>query len=158
MTDLSPETALALLASHGADLARWPADAGAALPALAARDARVAAALAEAQALDADLAAWAAAPLPALAAIDVAAITAQRQLPPQDAPEARRFAGWRPALLAASLAMMLATVGWLAMPAAPDAPSPIASVRSPSAVAAADEADLAFAYVFTPTAVEEDLI
>jgi hypothetical protein len=157
VTNLNPETAIAIIAGHGADPARWPADVAAPLLALAARDADVAAALADARALDADLAGWLAA-APALAAVDATAITAIRQEQPQQLPAARRSTGWRPALLAASLTMMLATAGWLSMPGAPGSVSPIASARSPSAVAEADEADLVFAHVFTPTAAEEDLI
>jgi hypothetical protein len=162
VTALTPETAIAIIASHGADPARWPADAEATLLALAASDADVAAALADARALDADLAGWLAA-APPLAAVDVAAITALPQ--ERSAPQARPAFGWRPALLAASLTMMIATAGWLAMPGGPgsqpvsgDPRSPIASARSPSAVAEADETTLVFAHVFTPTAAEEDLI
>jgi hypothetical protein len=155
LTDLSPETALAIIASHGADPARWPADACAAVLAMAQHDDDVAAALDAARALDADLAGWLAAG-PALAAVDVAAITAQ----PRHAVAApRRWSGWRPMLLAASLTMMLATFGWLAMPGQePAQPAPMASIQPPSAGIEAAEADLAFAYVFTPTAAEEDLI
>ena len=155
MTALTPEAAIAIIASHGADPARWPADAAAPLLDLAASDADVAAALADARTLDADLAGWLAA-TPALAVVDVAAITAMPQERP--APVSRPAFGWRPALLAASLTMMIATAGWLAMPGAPESASPIASTRSPSAVAEADETDLVFAHVFTPTAAEEDLI
>lgn len=151
MTELTPEAAIAIIASHGADPARWPDEVRASLLALAARDPQLAAALAEARALDADLAGWLAAPVP-LAAVDIAAITAQRQ---ESVPVARRAAGWRPALVAASLTMVLATAGWLAMPGTK---SPDAAARPPLAVAEAGDADLAFAYVFTPTAAEEDLI
>lgn len=157
MTALSPETACAILASHGADPARWPAEDRAALLALAGRDATVAAALAEAQALDALLDDWAATPA-ALAGIDVSAITAVPQQP------RARTDRWRPALLAASLALVVAVGGWLgagnqlAGPRAAQNPMEIASAVPPSAAAAAGEADLAFAFVFTPTAAEEDVI
>lgn len=157
MTALSPETACAILASHGADPARWPAGDRAALLALAGRDASVAAALAEARALDAMLNGWAAAPAP-LAGIDTAAITARPQLHRQPAP------AWRPALLAASLALVVAVGGWLgvASPLGSQRAAPLqseyASAAPPSAAAGAGEADLAFAYVFTPTAAEEDVI
>jgi hypothetical protein len=155
VTIFTPEQAIDIIASHGADPARWPADARAALLALAGSDADVAAALADARALDADLATWLAAPAPALAVVDIAAITA---LPREGLPVRRRAPGWQPALLAASLALTLATAGWLAMPGAPGARSLLASSRSPSAVAEADETALVFAQVFTPTAAEEDLI
>lgn len=167
MTSLTPETAIAIIASHGADPAVWPADVAAALLARAESDSDVAAALADARALDADLAGWLAA-TPALVGVDLVAITAAAQLPTeQPAPAARRAAGWRPALLAASLTVMLATAGWLAMPGVPGfqpisgvpgSPSPNPSARSPSAVTEADETALVFAQVFTPTAAEEDLI
>ncbi|WP_439545979.1 hypothetical protein [Sandarakinorhabdus sp.] len=156
MTALTPETASAILASHGADPVRWPAEHRAALLALAASDAAVAAALVEAQRLDAMLADWAAAPAP-LAGIDAAAIAAlpqQRPAPPQ------RATGWRPALLAASLALVVAVGGWLGFAdqftAQPQTRIVIAA--PPSAGVVAGEADLVFAYVFTPTAAEEDLI
>ncbi|WP_353218222.1 hypothetical protein, partial [Sandarakinorhabdus sp.] len=73
MTALSSQTACAILASHGADPARWPAADRSALLLLAGSDPAVAAALAEAQAMDAMLAGWANAPaaLP-LGAIDTA--------------------------------------------------------------------------------------
>lgn len=170
MTNLSPDQALALLASRGSSLTRWPAEAAFALPALAARDAAVAAAWAEAQALDAALNAWAqpdALPLP----FDVAAITALPQAGAQPAPVAAsprlvvssqaRF-GWRPALLAASLALVVAVGGWLGL-SGPQAPMSttaleIAAAPTPSTGAGVAEADAAFAYVFSPTAVEEDVI
>lgn len=154
MTALAPETACAILASHGADPARWPAENRAALLALAASDAMVAAALAEARALDALLGDWASAPVP-IKGVDAAAITAL----PQQGP-ARRATGWRPAAMAASLALVMAVGGWLGMAdqftAQPQ--TEIASAALPSAAAEAGDADLAFAYVFTPTAAEEDLI
>ncbi len=165
MTALSPETAIAIIASHGADPARWPAADRAAVLALSAADADVAAALADARILDAALGDWLAAPLPMMAAVDVAAITSGA--PGRAAPMLRRIAGWRPALMAASFAAMLATAGWLApaglLPTPGSAPQmKIASAQSPSpsqvAGAGVGEADLAFAYVFTPTAAEEELI
>ena len=156
MTALSPETALAILASHGADPARWPAQDRAALLALAGSDAAVAAALADARALDAMLASWAAAPVPP-ARIDTAAITGLPQLRPVQAGPVR---GWRPALLAASLALVVAVGGWIGFAGQYDrqAATEIATAPPSSAGVVAGEADLAFAYVFTPTAAEEDVI
>lgn len=150
---LSPETALEIIASHGADPARWPADVRGRLLALATDDAVVAAALAEARALDAMLGDWAGVPAEGL--IDVAAITAL----PQQGTAPRRAAGWRPALLAASLALVVAVGGWLGLsgPMNVAGGARVAAV-SPSAETAVGEADVAFAYVFTPTAAEEDLI
>jgi hypothetical protein len=156
VTALSPETALAILASHGADPARWPVQDRAALLALAGRDATVAAALADARAMDAVLAGWAAAPVPP-ARIDTAAITAlpqQRPVPPGP------VRAWRPALLAASLALVVAVGGWIGFAGqyGGQVATEIATATPSSAGVAAAEADLAFAYVFTPTAAEEDVI
>ncbi|WP_156255969.1 hypothetical protein [Sandarakinorhabdus oryzae] len=152
---LSVEIALELIASHGADPARWPADQRAGLLALAAADADVAAALVDARALDAQLAGWAKAPLEG-AGIDIATILA---LPQDGAAAPRRANGWRPALLAASLALVVAVGGWLGLSGqmTDTGPQEIAAA-SPSAGASASEVDDGFAYVFTPTAAEEDLI
>lgn len=151
---LSPETALDIIASFGADPARWPADSRAAVLALAAVDAGVAAALAETGALDAALAAWAAVPATS-AAVDVAAIL---KLPQENIAAVPRSAAWRPALMAASAALVVAVGGWAGLSGRfADAKTEIAAV-SPSAEAAEGEADDAFAMVFTPTAAEEDLI
>ena len=103
--------------------------------------------------LDALLGQWAAAPMEG-ASVDVAAILAQPQL--RDAPS-RAGAVWRPALMAASLALVVAVGGWIGFSDRfASSPTQIAVV-SPSAEAGAGEAE-AFAYVFTPTAAEEDLI
>jgi hypothetical protein len=154
VTTLSPETALDILASHGADPARWPAGSRDALLALAGSDAGVAAALAGAQAVDGTIAEWLDRPVPALA-VDVAAITVLPQTSPQAAP-----ARWRPALLAASLALVVAVSGWLGVENrfGGDAAIVVATAPPPPAGAELAEADAAFAYVFTPTAAEEDLI
>jgi hypothetical protein len=164
VTTLSTQTALDILASHGADPARWPAGTRAALLALAGSDAAVGAGLAEARALDAALGDWLAAPLPAMA-VDVAAITALPQTLPEMAPQIEPLRavagrGWRPALLAASLALVVMVGGWLGAGArfGGDATVNIAAAPPPSAGAELAEADAAFAYVFTPTAVEEELI
>jgi hypothetical protein len=154
--NIAPATALDILASHGADPARWPVSDSAAIFALAASDDDVADALADMRDLDVVLDMWAAAP--AAGRIDVAAITAQRQLPAQPVWN-ERMPGWRPALLAASLALVVAVGGWLGLagPIEHAGGARIAAV-SPSAEPAVGEADAAFAYVFTPTAAEEDLI
>lgn len=150
---LSTETALEIIASHGADPARWPADVRGRLLALAADDAIVAAALAESRTLDVMLGDWAGAP--AAGSIDVAAITAL----PQQGTAPRRAAGWRSGLLAASLALVVAVGGWLGLSGQMNVAggARVAAV-SPSAEPVVGEADVAFAYVFTPTAAEEDLI
>lgn len=163
MTTLTPDQAIALLASRGSTLSRWPAEAAFALPGLAARDAAVAAAWAQAQALDAALDAWADVPGP-VPAIDIAAITALPQLavPAVPARAMQASFGWRPALLAASLALVVALGGWLGL-SGPQAPmsttaQQIAAAPTPSTGAGVAEADAAFAYVFSPTAAEEDVI
>lgn len=151
---LSPETALDIVASFGADLARWPADSRAAVLALAAVDAGVAAALAEAIASDSALTEWANAPATG-AAVDVAAIL---KLPQEQNASASLRATWRPALMAASVALVVAVGGWAGLSGRfTDTKTEITAV-SPSAEAAEGEADAAFAMVFTPTAAEEDLI
>ena len=158
MTVFSPETALEIIAGHGADPARWPPELRAAVQGLAASDAVVAAALADALTLDAALAAWAAEPVDAR--IDVAAILAlpqEQDLPRRTGPAQRHH--FRPALLAASLALVAAVGGWIGLSGQlvkSGAPEIIAA--SPPAGAVAGGADDAFAYVFTPTAAEEDLI
>ena len=103
--------------------------------------------------LDALLGQWAAAPMEG-AWVDVAAILAQPQL--RDAPS-RAGAVWRPALMAASLALVVAVGGWIGFSDRFASPPTQIAVVSPSAEAGAGEAE-AFAYVFTPTAAEEDLI
>ncbi|MCM0032218.1 hypothetical protein [Sandarakinorhabdus limnophila] len=103
--------------------------------------------------LDALLGQWAAAPMEG-ASVDVAAILAQPQL--RDAPS-RAGAVWRPALMAASLALVVAVGGWIGFSDRFASPPTQIAVVSPSAEAGAGEAE-AFAYVFTPTAAEEDLI
>ena len=153
MTELSPETALEIIAIHGGDPARWPADKRAGVLALAGLDAGVAAALVEARALDAALAGWAVAPSHGTE-IDVAAILAL----PQQQQAAQRHA-YRPALLAASLALVVAVGGWFGLSGRmPGTETPQIAAAPPSAGPAASEADAAFAYVFTPTPAEEDLI
>ncbi|WP_017667381.1 hypothetical protein [Sandarakinorhabdus sp. AAP62] len=103
--------------------------------------------------LDVLLAQWAAAPV-AGASVDVAAILTLPQH--REAPR-RAGAVWRPALMAASLALMVALGGWLGLSDRFASPPTQIAAATPSAEAAAGEAE-AFALVFTPTAAEEDLI
>ena len=103
--------------------------------------------------LDALLGQWAAAPMEG-ASVDVAAILVQPQL--RDAPR-RAGTVWRPAFMAASLALVVAVGGWIGLSDRFASPPTQIAVVSPSAEAGAGEAE-AFAYVFTPTAAEEDLI
>ncbi|OYU15725.1 MAG: hypothetical protein CFE37_04100 [Alphaproteobacteria bacterium PA4] len=150
-TPFTIEQALAIIAAHGGDAARWPDDARPGVLALAG-DPAVAAALADARALDALLADWAGADAP-LPALDVAAITA---LPQQRAP--RRLPLW---LGGGAIAAALAAVLVLAMPEAAPPESQIAqstATTAPSAAVTGNDADVVFATVFTPTQDEEDLI
>jgi hypothetical protein len=120
-------------------------------------------------ATEAAIADWLARPLPAMTVVDVAAITALRQEPAARASAPASAARvWRPALMAASVTILLAAAGWLAMPMASQMATPgqtgapaqmkLAAAQLPSVGLAAAETDLAFAYVFTPTAAEEELI
>lgn len=154
---IGPAEACDLIAAHGGDPARWPADQRAALLALAAADPGVAAALADARALDAALDGWADDHLVVPAPLDLAGITRlAQQAPPVPG---RMATGWRPALLAASLALVLAVGGWLGLSPQPDQPAQMAAAPPLSAgVGDGNGSDPAFAYVFSPTATEEDLI
>lgn len=145
---MTPERAIEIIASHGADAVRWPVDERDAVLAQAG-DPRVAAALAEARRIDAALGDWLA-EMP-VAMPDLDAITRRPQLPSAS----RR---WWPGAVAAAIVVMLATASaWLIDPGQRAASVPeIAAVTAPSA--AATDGEEAFAYVFTPTASEEDLI
>ncbi len=154
---MNTDRALEIIAAYGADARRWPADDRAAVLALAG-DPQVAAALASARALDAVLADWAAAPV--MGSLDLAAITRQPQQRPV-AHVARR--GW---IIGGAMAAAIAGVIALA-PARDTTSTQIASVSNlsnatvPSATVpggpTGSDAE-AFAYVFTPTADEDDLI
>jgi hypothetical protein len=156
---ISPADACDLIAAYGGNPARWPAEQRAALLALAAADARVANALADARALDAALDGWADDRLVVPAALDLAAVTRLAQQAPVQPGRVAAGGRWRPALLAASLALVLAVGGWLGLSPTADQPPRIAVV--PPLLAGAGDGsggDPAFAYVFSPTATEEDLI
>ncbi len=152
------DRALEIIASHGADARRWPADERAAVQALAA-DARVAAALADARGLDALLTGWAGAEVPL--AIDIAAITRQPQVQPR--PPLRGRAWIAGGALAAAVAATIALVPMRDMPQATSTTNIAAISHSPVRSATAErglsssDAD-AFGYVFTPTADEDQLI
>ena len=158
--DLTPERALEIIDAYGADSARWPDDARPALLALAASDAGVAAAVAQARGLDALLGSWADAVAPR--EFDLAAIARV----PQEAPAivhgsafSRRWitGGALAAAVAAGLIILAP------MQRAPDAVVASVSPELPAPSAAATgkaigtEADV-FASVFTPTPDEEELI
>jgi hypothetical protein len=155
--DRAPEMrALDVIASYGADPARWPAEERAAVLALASRPA-VAAALADARALDALLDDWARADV-AAAPFDAA------QLTPRAAPVApARRRGWLAAgAMAAAVAAAVVLTPMGAVTPQPDAPqvamiSPQTTVPS-ATVASEPGSDAEFAYVFTPTVDEDALI
>lgn len=146
--------ALEIIAAYGADSARWPPVEAAALRAIAASDALVASALAEAQPLDGLLADWAEASVPV--GIDLAAIT---RLPAEAPVPARRWVagGIFAAAIAAGIAFLV--------PVAPAADPGLATVSLQTAVplptaegdAFGSDADV-FATVFTPTVDEDALI
>ncbi|PZN95417.1 MAG: hypothetical protein DCF31_06780 [Alphaproteobacteria bacterium] len=157
---MNVERAIEIIESHGADAHRWPAGDRAAVQALTA-DPRVAAALATAREVDALLDDWAATPV--AGRIDLAAIA---RLPQQAPPQASaaslrpRNRGW---IMGGAMAAALAGIIALA-PFRNDTTSRVAGLSNtavPSATVAAtgDGSDAeAFAYVFTPTADEDELI
>jgi hypothetical protein len=153
---VTEDRALEIIASYGADPARWPADERAGVLALAGRP-TVAAALADARALDALLGDWAAADV-------VAAPFDAAQLTPRAAPivPARRR-GWLAAgAMAAAVAAAVVLTPMAAVTPQADAPQIAmnsAQTTVPSATVASDTgSDAEFAYVFTPTVDEDALI
>lgn len=157
---MSPERALEIIDAYGADCARWPDDARAALLALVASDAGVEAALAQARSLDDLLGGWAGDVAPR--EFDLAAIVRT----PQETPAATLKGPWplrwiSGGALAAAVAAGLIVLA--PMQRAPDAVVASISRKLPAPSAAATgkaigtEAD-AFASVFTPTPDEEELI
>jgi hypothetical protein len=118
------ERALEIIAAHGADVGRWPAAEATGVLALAARDAAVAVAIADARRLDDVLAAWAS-PVPErrfdaaalIAAVPGAAVPATVAMP------ARVSRGW---LAGGALAAAVAAV-LLLMPGARHAVLPSAA-------------------------------
>jgi hypothetical protein len=153
---VTEDRALEIIASCGADSARWPVDERAAVLALASRPA-IAAALAVARALDALLGDWARADV-------VAAPFDAAQLTPRAAPvvPARRRGLLAAGAMAAAVAAAVVLVPMAGVTPQPDAPqvamtSPQTTV--PSATVASDPgSDADFAYVFTPTVDEDALI
>jgi hypothetical protein len=149
---VTPETALQIIESHGGDPLRWPEADRAALLALAASDARIGTALADARVLDAMLDGWAGDVAPAR--FDLAAITAAPQ--EQVARPRRWLAGGALAAAAAAVLIVLAPMaGDVSTPAS--VPSATASNQGIGGEVIGSDAE-AFAEVFTPTADEEDLI
>lgn len=153
---MTEDRALEIIASYGADPARWPADERAGVLALAGRPA-IAVALADARALDTLLGDWATA--------DVAAVPFDAaQLTPRAAPvmPARRR-GWLAAgAMAAAVAAAVVLTPMAGVTPQPDAPH-VAMIfpqtTVPSATVASDAgSDAEFAYVFTPTVDEDALI
>ena len=149
---MTEDRAIEIIASHGADAARWPDDERAALLALAGTPA-VAAALAEAAALDTLLVGWARADV-AGAPFDSAGL-----VPAPALPAARPLRRW---LAAGAMAAAVAAAVVLApMRSTPSLPATQVAVVSPvpSATVEGDAgSDAEFAYVFTPTVDEDTLI
>ncbi len=145
---MTNEQALAIIAAYGADVRRWPAaEAGDVLACMAA-DPVVAAAHAEAGALDALLADWAGTAVPLLPLDGAALVPAAVVVPAR--PLRRWLAGG--ALAAAGAA---ALVLMLPMPAA----MPAGSKAAPLVAAATAGSDAeGFAQIFTPTVDEDELI
>ena len=158
---MTEDRALEIIASCGADSARWPADERAAVLALASRPA-IATALADARALDALLGDWARADV-VTAPFDAAQLTprAAPVVPAPIVPARRR--GWiAVGAMAAAVAAAVVLTPMGGVTPQPDAPqmamtSPQTTV--PSATVASDPgSDADFAYVFTPTVDEDALI
>jgi ferric-dicitrate binding protein FerR (iron transport regulator) len=153
---VTEDRALEIIAALGADPARWPDDERAAALALTGQPV-IAAALADARALDALLGDWATADVVA-APYDAARLT------PRSAPVApARRRGW---MAAGALAAAVAAAVVLT-PMASMAPEPAATqvamnspqMTVPSATVSSDGgSDADFAYVFTPTVDEDALI
>lgn len=157
---MTEDRALEIIASYGADPARWPADERAAVLALTGRPA-VAAALADARALDALLGDWATADVVA-APFDAAQLTprAAPVVPAPIVPARRR--GWLAAgAMAAAVAAAVVLTPMAGVTPQPDAPQVAmnsSQTTVPSATVASDTgSDAEFAYVFTPT-VDEDAV
>ncbi|MBC7504356.1 MAG: hypothetical protein H7267_01280, partial [Sandarakinorhabdus sp.] len=158
MTDAftAQERALEIIAACGADSARWPEADRVAVLALALQPA-VAAALAEAAALDAMLGAWARAEVDA-APFDASQLASAAAVTGAVSPPARRrwlAAGAMAAAVAAAVALTpVATLMHLGQPA----PQVAANVRqSPvlsATVTSETGSDAEFAFVFTPTVDE----
>lgn len=129
-----------LIDIYGADTARWPVEDRAAALAAIAADPALQAKLAEAQALDAMLDAWATR-VPARADADAVAARILR-------PRWPRVAGVGGLIAAAVAAVVLVTPPTIA-------PAPVATVATSAEIEAADDAD--FAKLFTPTPDEESL-
>ena len=148
------ERALEIIDACGADPRRWPAAERSVVLAFAA-DPRLVAALAAARDLDASLDDWAAADAAPMA-FDVASITRQPQQGPARMQPAGAWRGWLTggALAAAAMAGLIVL-----------APAPVSTISSNSPVLSATAEGYAggsdaeaFAYVFTPTPDEDELI
>ncbi len=154
-TKVSLERALAIIAAHGGDAARWPDAERIGVLALAG-DAAVSKAVAEAQALDMLLAGWARRDV-LVADIDTAALPMQSQ-------QGLRHPLRHPLRWISGGALAAAVVAGLLtlspMPAGNKAAAPAiianSSVSSATVKGEAAGHDAAFAYVFTPTMDEDE--
>jgi len=155
--DVTQTEALELIAAYGGDVARWPLEARTGVLALAGADPVVAAALADAQALDTLLAGWAA-DVPGRQFEAAALIPMSRELPPARRLRARWFAGGTLAASVAAALLLVMPGQQLAEPAGQEFAGQVSSqvslgLASGQAVSMDD-----FALIFTPTADEEELI
>lgn len=148
---MTEERALEIIAALGADPVRWPDVERGAVLALA-ETPTVAAALADARALDALLGAWAG------EAVAAAPFDASRLVPAPVRPAAprRRWLGTGALAAAVAAAVVLAPIANRPGPAPQTAA--IATASPVPSATASSEGDAAFAYVFTPTVDEDALI
>lgn len=155
------ERALEIIAAYGADAGRWPDGERAAVLALAAADAGVAAAIAEARAIDGLIGDWARDVRPG--DFDTRAIVMAPQVGVAMMPVARRWLAG--GALAATLALGLVFAGGRDPVSERMAAAPVVAAKDvtvstvPSATADGGAGDAAiFATVFTPTVDEDELI
>ena len=144
---MNTDRAIEIIAAYGADARRWPDAERAPALALAANDASAGAALADAAALDPLLAEWARADAGTLV-FDAGDVTRKA-----DSGRWRWFAGGGLAAAAAAVVAVMMPVAPARQPVAP--PQAAAVTVKP---ATATSSDAAFAYVFTPTYDEEQVI
>ncbi|GGI93854.1 hypothetical protein GCM10007973_32610 [Polymorphobacter multimanifer] len=153
---MTRERALEIVGAYGADPARWPAAERTALLALAAQDADVATAMAEARELDAMLGDWA-------GDVPLRQFEAQALLPARTVPVAasrRPFLRWAGG---GAVAAAFATVLVLGVPGMPPEPQPRTATNVSPELPLGSASDSTepldgFALIFTPTADEEELI
>lgn len=153
------ERALEIVAAFGGDARRWPDDERGDVLALAAVDAGLAAAIAEARGMDALLSDWARDVAPV--DFDAAAIVRDAAVvvpvsKPVTRPGRRWFAGSALAAAVAAGVLVLAPLGPAPEVETVSVDSPVQSATAEGGALGSDAE--AFAYVFTPTLDEDELI